>query len=368
MISSQKQIFQLSSISWLSSLLVLCVGCGPAAPKQENLDLAKKNYTLEKNRVEAVVLKRANFEKQLVSNGKLSALEKSVLAFKTPGKIAQVYVKNGEVVDAGEVLARLEDTELRSAVEQAQQGVEKAQIEFQDVLIGFGQNGNDTTQVPKEMLRTAAIRSGYLAAQTTLKETRQALAHAELKAPFAGKVANVILQANEQVKEEFCTLINDRILQVDFSILETELSFVHEGQRLRVSPLNNPTAVLTGKITQINPTVDKTGQIQLRAEVPNNGLMLDGMNVRVLVEQTLGNQLVVPKSAVVIRDNLEVLFRLREGKAQWTYVNTLMTNSDSYVVTANLSRGAELNVGDSIIVSGNLNLADGSVVELVPSK
>ena len=59
---------------------------------------------------------------------------------------------------------------------------------------------------------------------------------------------------------------------------------------------------------------------------------------------------------------VEVLFRHRGGKAEWVYVHTVNANSESFAVTANTDRGATLNEGDEIIVSGNLNLADGSTV------
>ncbi len=100
------------------------------------------------------------------------------------------------------------------------------------------------------------------------------------------------------------------------------------------------------------------------AEIANNGSFIDGMSVKLLVEKELPGQLVVPKSAVVMRDNLEVLFRYRGGRAQWTYVHTLMDNSGEYVVAANTERGADLSVGDSIIVSGNLNLAHETPVSI----
>ena len=92
------------------------------------------------------------------------------------------------------------------------------------------------------------------------------------------------------------------------------------------------------------------------------------MNVRVAVRQKIAGQLVVPKSAVIIRDNLEVLFRYKEGRAQWTYVHTSLANSREYVVEANRDRSAELDPGDLIIVSGNLNLADGSEVTLTDNR
>jgi len=57
------------------------------------------------------------------------------------------------------------------------------------------------------------------------------------------------------------------------------------------------------------------------------------------------------------------LFRIINGKAFWTYVKTEFENSNSYTVKANADRGAEINVGDTIIISNNLNLAHESEVE-----
>ena len=109
--------------------------------------------------------------------------------------------------------------------------------------------------------------------------------------------------------------------------------------------------------------MDEKGQISVTAQVRNDGSLIDGMNVRVIVERMISGQLVVPRSAVVIRDNLDVLFTCTDdGKAHWTYVTILYSNGESYVVEANKDRNAELNEGDQVIVSGNLNLADNSDV------
>ncbi len=93
--------------------------------------------------------------------------------------------------------------------------------------------------------------------------------------------------------------------------------------------------------------------------------MIDGIDVKVLVEKEAGNQLVVPKSAVVIRDGLDVIFTYTEdGFAHWVYVNILSANEDSYSIEANSERRAQLSEGDMVIVKGNLNLADKSKVSL----
>ena len=148
-------------------------------------------------------------------------------------------------------------------------------------------------------------------------------------------------------------------------MLESEYAFISKGLPVKVSPYADPAKVLVGQVTEVNPVVDRNGQVYVTARVRNDGSLLDGMNVKVTVERLMPGQLVVPRSAVVIRDNLDVLFTYTpDGKAHWTYVNILMSNGDSHVVTANTDRAASLKEGDSVIISGNLNLADGSNVQL----
>ena len=93
---------------------------------------------------------------------------------------------------------------------------------------------------------------------------------------------------------------------------------------------------------------------------------MDGMSVKVFVKNKVKNVLVVPKSAVVIRDNYQVVFRYdrAEEKSIWTYITVLMANSDSYVITGNKDKRTKVEENDNIIISGNLNLADGSEVEV----
>ena len=92
---------------------------------------------------------------------------------------------------------------------------------------------------------------------------------------------------------------------------------------------------------------------------------MDGMNVKVLIQKEIPDQLVVPKSAVLLRDNQEVLFKCTNDTiAFWTYIQTTGENTTSYSVIGHLDKGAVLESGDTIIVTGNLNLAHESRVEV----
>ena len=96
----------------------------------------------------------------------------------------------------------------------------------------------------------------------------------------------------------------------------------------------------------------------------NKGDLLDGQEVKVVVEKSVQDQLVVPKKAVVVRDNHDVLFTYSDSMAHWVYVEITASNEDHYSVVADKSRHAVLSEGDAVIVSGNLNLADKSKVEI----
>ena len=90
------------------------------------------------------------------------------------------------------------------------------------------------------------------------------------------------------------------------------------------------------------------------------------MNVKVFIESKSKGEMVVPKSAVVIRDGYDVLFTYNPdtGKAGWVYLDVLASNSSSHIVRGNQQKNASLAEGESIIISGNLNLANDSNVEI----
>ena len=106
--------------------------------------------------------------------------------------------------------------------------------------------------------------------------------------------------------------------------------------------------------------------VKVRALVDGKGKLFSGMNVRISVRRFLGNQLVIPKTAVVLRSGKQVVFTLEKGKAQWNYVQTGLENADSCIVSNKEDKGVTdgLIEGDMVIVSGNVNLAHEAPVKV----
>ena len=338
----------------LCMAVALLAACSDAGKGKESEEGVATVLPSESNEVTVKVLKRATFEHELVSNVKVTAGAMADLRFETTGVVAHIYVKNGDPVRKGQKLAELDKFRLKNKTAQAKDALEKAELELQDVLIGQGYPVGDASKVPADIMKLARVRSGYDQSLAQYELAAYEEEHATLVAPFDGVVANLFSKPfNEaSTSEAFCSIIGTQGMEVDFTVLESD--------KVIVTPYSDAGFRQEGRITQINPLVDDKGMVKVKAAVNGKGRLFSGMNVRVNVHRSLGGQLVIPKSAVVLRSGKQVVFTLKDGKAQWNYVQTGLENAESYSMADDA-----LKEGDTVIVTGNVNLAHEASVKVV---
>lgn len=360
--NQSKPAIHLSFITFMLIVFIIEVNSSCKTKTEAQNETSKESLPEEKNIVETIVLKKQDFTREIISNGKLTAIEKAELYFKNTEIIETINTKNGHSVSKGFEIARLQNNDYKFSLEKAQVTMEKAEIDKVDALLSIGYK-TGAENISPEHLKIANIRSGYSQARIQLAETTQQLENISLKAPFAGKIEGLKQKPFEKadLSKPFCTLINDNRFTIEFPLLETEISQVNTGQKVTISPIAGAIQT-TGTITEINPRIDENGLAWIKAEVNNPGGYLEGMNVKVSIKRAISGQLVVPKQAVVLRQNREVLFRYTGGVAYWTYINVIDENENQYSVVA--AEGATLELGDTVIISNNLNLAHESEVEI----
>jgi len=314
----------------------------------------------EMTEVRVLRLELTDFYHELVANGTVSALNKADLRFQLSENIAEIYVKNGDRVAKGQKIAMLDQFKLQNALSQAKDNLERAKLDLQDVLIGQGYSLSDTAKIPAEVMQLAKVKSNYENSANQYALAEYNLKNSTLYAPFDGVVANLFSKVyNLSNGSPFCTIIDNLHPETDFKVLESELSYLRVGDKVRVSPFSADDYNCEGQITEINPSVDSNGMVMVKASIGNSKNQLyDGMNVKIRMQRSLGRQLVIPKEALVLRSNRKVVFTLKNEHAQWVYVQTGLENSSSYVVTEGL------NAGDSVIYEGNINLADQTPVRV----
>lgn len=331
--------------------------------KEENKDdsgMEMHQQQMSETYVDTMVLYQTEFNKQIVCNGRLRAKAKSELNFNGQGIIAEVFVKEGQHIGKGKLIATLDKQDRQRELEKAEHELRRAKVELTDKLIGLGYN--DLDAVPADVMERAEVMSGYYSAKFQLQSAKKALEECNLYAPFSGRIAD--LEAKRfQKNDKVCTLVDDSGFEVEFRILEAELSCVRIDQKVKVTPFVQDSIQNKGRVTEINPLVDDKGLVKIKAQLSNRGnTLLDGMNVRVIVEEKMQHMFVVPKDAVVERDGYQVIFLLEEGRAVWTYVDVVHSNISSFAITGCQRKETTIKEGDIVITSGNLNLADGTEV------
>ena len=347
-------------------VLVMAIsGCKKKTETKFGSELGKTEGKADPIHVEGELAVFGDFPLEFVSNGKLQAAKQAELYFEKNQLIKKINAKNGDWVAAGKVLAVLENSLDKINLEQAEIRLESAEIEKKNREIGHSGNTGNATGANDDAMNYFALSSGYKEAQLNLKRAKLDYNNTILRTPIAGRVVNLNTKVQNLPKagEPFCIIINDKEFEVVFPILESEIGRLKVGQAITMRPFVEDSVFYDGKITQINPVVDEHGLVQVTAIVPNsNSKLIQGMNVKVFIKDKVPNCVIVPKEAVVLRNNRQVIFTYKGGKAMWNYIRTVHENSSSYSVVKE-NAGQEVLPGDTVITIGNLNLAHEAEVK-----
>lgn len=356
---------------WMGVLLLgvmagCLLGCSTSASKADEADSTALSKSVDSPlpTVTAQAIGQRTFQVNTTATGILHAPAQSKLNFRTGGTLTQILIQNGASVKAGQLLAQLDERDGQMALRLAEDGLLDARTQRNALLAEYGQNDGDTSRIKPNALAFINYKSGYLRAQTALAKARLDLSYTQLRAPYAGVVANLTAKPYNFITafEPFCTLLSRAGMLVEFSVLESELPTVQMGSPVRVAVVAVPGQSFRGRVVEINPLVNGQGLVLVRARLDGaTGRLFEGMNARVEVERSLGRQLVVPKSAVVERSGRKVVFTVERdvggiSRAKWHYVTILHENDTEVAI------GEGLKAGERVIVSGPLNLAHDAVV------
>lgn len=361
--------------------MALAVLAACAETKTENREKEGVTTVLpeQQNEVTVMTLAKRDFHHELVSNGKIVAGTYADLYFRTSEVVTKVYVKNGTPVRKGQKLAELDLFALNNSLAQRKNALAQATLEMQDILIGQGyglESGKlkdescrpdgyfplssfnfQLDEVPTEVVELAKVKSGYELAKAQYEAALHAVEQATLTAPFDGVVANLFDKQYSMAGSgtPFCRVIRNSAMEVDFTVLESELPLIKVGDEVKVTPYASAIGARRGSISEINPIVDANGMVRVKAQVTGGDRLYDGMNVRVSVKRSVPDQLVVPRTAIVLRSGKQVLFTVKDSLAMWNYVTTGLENMTEYTLVN--WEESDLREGMTVIISGNINLA-----------
>ena len=306
-----------------------------------------------------------NFPLKVITTGILSASQQLQLKLPSSGFISHFTLEVGQTIQKGQLIAQLDDIELQHQLRQKQLDLEKAIFEKNDMLVLQGGKESDDSSVPPHKLKNILTLSGYNRAILAIEQTERAIEQMKIYAPFGGIISEINLQIGQQVSAgaPICTIINHQTFEAVFNLTEEEALQISKGERVKVSLIAQSSRTFTAQISTIRPVVSKDGLVEIRAKLmsKNTSKLLEGMNLNIVLEKPVPNQVIVPKSSIVLRSGREVIFTYDEnsGLAKWNYVTVLHQNDEQ----ATIAKGIVNN--DKVIVKGQLNLAHDAEVKII---
>jgi len=308
---------------------------------------------------------------QLNLSGSIEGKTAATISAKLSGRIEEVLVKQGQQVQAGEVLARLESVELANSVRTAQQAVTKAQIAYEFEITDYERYKELYAQhaISKQSLDTYDVKlrtaqaelSSAIASQSTAQQQYE---YGNITAPVDGVVANVTATVG-QVVAAGTTLMSVQDISEVYAIVNIEqkdLGKVTIGQQAEVTVDTYDNKVFPGILDTINPEAGSTNRMfSTKIKINNaDGLLKSGMFIKTQLSTGAAVQMItVPQSAVLQKQGLYYAFTAENNKALRHQIELGDVVGDIIQIKTGLEPGA-------LVITSNINkLKDGDLISVV---
>jgi len=330
----------------------------------------------------------------LNASGYVTARRAATVSSKVTGKVIEVLVEEGMKVEAGQILARIDSSNVEKSLQLAEAQAESARKGLEETKANLEQTERELRRIAQLFETKIATQSELDKAQTDVKSLQARLARqvadvavAErevalwkqqlddtiVRAPFAGIVTQKNAQPGEMIspmsaggsftRTGICTLVDMSSLEIEVDVNESYINRVQPGQPVEATLDSYPDWRIPSKVIAIIPTADRqkaTVKVRVGFEKLDPRILPD-MSVKVAFQgapeaKPVARAITIPKAAVQQRDGKNVVWLVRDGTVERRAITVGETRGEE--VTA----AAGLNGGEKIVLDAPAELAEGSRV------
>jgi len=337
----------------------------------------------------------------LNASGYVTPRRRATIAAKITGRVTGVFFDEGTRVAEGQLLATLDDSDVKRALDSAKadrdasraaiadfevqlknaqialrraEQLQKAGVQTQEAL------DNATTAADSLKAKIELARQQVAAAESRIGVAQQAVDNCTIRAPFAGIVVSKDAQVGEMVspisagggftRTGIATIVDMHSNEFEVDVNESYIARVEPGQDVKAILDAYPDREIPSKVRTVIPTADRQkATVKVRISIPHlekYNFILPDMGVKVSFQgpqetspaKGPGAQAYVPKTAIRTDAGTSFVFLVRDGKVERRAISVGMDRGTDVAILAGVLPG------DSLVVKGPENLRDGDKVEI----
>lgn len=379
-----------SGVGWGVVLAMLLVGGAVAA----GFWWFKRPDVIEIRTVAAREAGTGSAERTVLNaSGYVTARREATVSSKVTGKVTEVLIEEGMKVQEGQILARLDDTNIRASLRLAEaqslaatNALAEIAVRIREARLEFRRQtdlarSKIATQANLDSAEASVLalearfeqqKSEVLVAERQVASWQQQLDDTIIRAPFAGIVTSKNAQPGEMIspvsagggftRTGICTIVDMDSLEIEIDVNESYINRVTPGQKVEASLDAYSEWKIPCKVIAIIPTADRQ-KSTVRVRVGFDQLdprILPQMSVKVAFREASQGKaatggVIVPKAAVQQREGRDVVFVARDGRVERRAV-TASAKGEEVVISAGIA------AGEKVVVQTARPLDDGLVV------
>lgn len=339
-------------------LLLFVAACGKKEAPEEKLPPNSR----EEIPVKVTTVSKENAAQTITASGFVASDSEARLSFKTGGVIDQMLVDEGSAVKKGQLLAKLNLTEISAQVRQAQEGVAKAERDLQraqnlyrDSVATLEQVQNATTalQVAKENVKIAQFNQSY----------------SEIRAPMSGKILKKLMNEGELTSPGNPVFMMHAASASDWvvkaGITDKDFVKVKVGDKAQIGFDAYPNQMFTGTVHELPESADPmSGLYPVEFKFNTQGKKFTyGMFATVQLGSTKtnsSNYLAVPIDAIIEGNGSNAFVFVPDGnKVKKTPVRIAFLKDSQALIASGLSEGTQ------VITDGSAYLTEKSLIKIM---
>ena len=305
--------------------------------------------------VEAAEVEVGTVTEEVTVAGTLRSDESVDISVEIPGLISAIHFAEGEPVEAGTLLFKLEDSIYRAELAEAEARLALSEANYERAV-----------ELLERRVGTARARDEAVAELETARAAvglaRARLDKTEIQAPFAGILGLRTVSVGEYVTpgRALVNLESIQPIKVDFRISERYLQRLAPGQAVEIAVESLPGERFEGEVTAIDPEIDpESRSVAVRAQVPNEEQRLrpgQFSRVNVVIDRR-EDAILVPEQALVPRGADNFVFKVADGQASIVQVQVGQRRDGRAEIVSGLAPG------DVVVSAGHQKIRDGAPVE-----